>query len=143
MKDDPGSPVQGPFGRRDVGPGRGRLEHAPDLSGGPVAENRAIGERESSGHQAAVAANVRVANGVDAEVEWVQTSREDAFLDRSTIEAERNQLPPGDDPELPGGNPGDNYVNWALSFIHVMNKGAHPTSRPPGSRNFRSVGAFV
>jgi len=107
-----------------------------------MAEDGAVGERERGGHEAAPPFDVGVADGIHTEVERVKPSDLHAVGDLAPIEAERDELPPCDGPELPSSNPSDEKVDWALSFIHVMNKGAHPNFSPPSRRKVQLGGRF-
>jgi len=63
-------------------------------------------------------------------MEWVKAADLDAIGDLAAVEPEGDELPPGDRAELAGSDAGDDKVDWALSFRHILNKGAHPILRP-------------
>jgi hypothetical protein len=119
------------------------LEDPPDLGGRAVAQDGARAEGERGGHQVAAPAEVRVADGVDPLVYAVKPSPAKAARDRTRCKPDADELPPGDDPELPPRQPGDHKIHWALSLFHVNTKGAQPSFSPPELAEPLQVGAFV
>jgi hypothetical protein len=53
---------------------------------------------------------------------------------RPLLEAERNELPQGDDAVLPFGERGNLYIDWSILGTHEVPKVDQPEFRPPPDR---------
>jgi hypothetical protein len=71
------------------------------------------------GEVAAVAAQDRVADGVNAAVERMKPAGPYSPADRLAIEAEVQQLPPADDAVLTRGEIGEPPV-WGCLYTHIV-----------------------
>jgi hypothetical protein len=80
-----------------------------------MAEDGAFACEQDCGEVTAFAAQVRMADGIDASMDRVQPAGLDPPVDRISAESETEQLQSTDGAVLPGRNPGDRRIDVVRS----------------------------
>ena len=124
MDDDPGRPPPAADGDGDVeGESLAPRNDPEELAGGPVTQNGARPTGEDGGEPAPLLSQIRVADRVDAAVEWVEVAAAEQALELIGRDAGVEELGTGDNSVLASGEIGDRSGRW-LTF------GAHATPNP-------------
>ena len=113
----------------DVDDDRRRRAHLPRLTGGSIAQHRAVTAGEDSRPPASEGADDPMPYGVHARVEPEQPSRRQSAFDLARGDAAGEKLPARDDPALTLGECGDDAVRGALS-THVVEEAPRAADSP-------------